>query len=331
MKIRTVCTCPLEIVHDIMRGKWKTIIVFQLRNGGMGLAELERGIEGITQKMLLQHLGELRAFGLIGKIEPDGYPLRVTYFLRARGKAVAGRADHAGYRRGIHAGERAGRHFGAQGHHPCRRGHTHKKVTTVLSATCRYRGHNTRRYGMNTALLLIDIQNDYFPGGAWELSHADEAAAQARLALGRFREQHRPVFHVRHINTRPGAAFFLPDTPGSEIHGAVKPLDGEPAIIKHAPDAFFQTDLHDALSRAGIRKLVVSGMMSHMCIDTSVRAARNHGYDITLLHDACATRDLSWNGKTIPAATVHEAFMAALHGAFADVRTTGDFLPSLPA
>ena len=153
---------------------------------------------------------------------------------------------------------------------------------------------------MNTALLLIDIQNDYFPGGAWELSHADEAAAQARLALGRFREQHRPVFHVRHINTRPGAAFFLPD-------------------------------LHDALSRAGIRKLVVCGMMSHMCIDTSVRAARNHGYDITLLHDACATRDLSWNGKTIPAATVHEAFMAALHGAFADVRTTGDFLPSLPA
>ena len=123
----------------------------------------------------------------------------------------------------------------------------------------------------------------------------------------------------------------MPDTPGSEIHGAVKPLDGEPVIIKHAPDAFFQTDLHDALSRAGIRKLVVCGMMSHMCIDTSVRAARNHGYDITLLHDACATRDLSWNGKTIPAATVHEAFMAALHGAFADVRTAGDFLPSLPA
>ena len=88
MKIRTTCTCPLEIVHDIMRGKWKTIIVFQLRNGGMGLAELERGIEGITQKMLLQHLGELRAFGLIGKIEPDGYPLRVTYFLRERGEKL---------------------------------------------------------------------------------------------------------------------------------------------------------------------------------------------------------------------------------------------------
>lgn len=147
----------------------------------------------------------------------------------------------------------------------------------------------------------------------------------------RTRPPHRPVFHVRHINTRPGAAFFLPGTPGSEIHGAVKLLAGELVIIKHAPDAFFQTDLHDALSQADIRKFVGCGMISHMRIDTSVRAARNHGYDITLLHDACATRDLPWNGKNIPAATVHEAFMAALHGAFAEVRTTEDFLQSLPA
>lgn len=88
MKIRKTCTCPLEIVHDIMKGKWKTIIVFQLRNGGMGPADLERGIEGITQKMLLQHLRELRAFGLIGKIEPEGYPLRVTYFLTERGEKL---------------------------------------------------------------------------------------------------------------------------------------------------------------------------------------------------------------------------------------------------
>lgn len=184
---------------------------------------------------------------------------------------------------------------------------------------------------MDTALLLIDIQNDYFPGGAWELSRADEAAEQARLTLERFRERHRPVFHVRHINTRPDAAFFLPDTPGSEIHGRVRPAEGETVIIKHTPDAFFQTALPEALSKAGIRKLVVCGMMSHMCIDTSVRAARTYGYETTLLHDACATRDLQWNGTPIPAATVHTAFMAALHGAFANVRTTEEFLSSLPA
>ena len=215
---------------------------------------------------------------------------------------------------------------------PCRRGHTHKKVTTVLSATCRYRGHNTRRYGMNTALLLIDIQNDYFPGGAWELSHADEAAAQARLALERFRNNTGP-FSTSGISTpvlaRPSSCRIRPVP---EIHGAVKPLDGEPVIIKHAPDAFSKRISTTPSAPGGHTETSSSaGMMSHMCIDTSVRAARSHGYDITLLHDACATRDLSWNGKTIPAATVHEAFMAALHGAFADVRTTGDFLPSLPA
>lgn len=184
---------------------------------------------------------------------------------------------------------------------------------------------------MDTALLLIDIQNDYFPGGAWELARADEAAGLARLALERFRERRWPVFHIQHINTRPDAAFFLPGTPGSEIHGKVTPADGEPVIIKHTPDAFFQTPLPEALHRAAIRKLVVCGMMSHMCIDTSVRAARTYGYETTLLHDACATRDLQWGGSIIPAATVHEAFMAALHGAFADVRATEDFLPSLPA
>lgn len=184
---------------------------------------------------------------------------------------------------------------------------------------------------MDTALLLIDIQNDYFPGGAWELSGPDEAAEQARLALEVFRERRWPVFHIRHINTRPDAAFFLPDTPGSEIHGRVSPAEGEPVIIKHTPDAFFQTALPEALNRAAIRKLVVCGMMSHMCIDTSVRAARTYGYETMLLHDACATRDLQWDGTIFPAATVHTAFMAALHGAFADVRTTGDFLSSLPA
>jgi DNA-binding HxlR family transcriptional regulator len=81
MKIRNGYTCPLEIVHDIIKGKWKTIILFQLRGGGVSLAGLERGIEGISQKMLLQQLKEMRDFGLVGKRTFEGYPLRVEYFL----------------------------------------------------------------------------------------------------------------------------------------------------------------------------------------------------------------------------------------------------------
>ena len=84
MKIRDDYTCPLEIVHDIIKGKWKTIILYQMKDGPKGLAELEREIEGITQKMLLEQLKELIEFGLVEKKSFDGYPLRVEYSITER-------------------------------------------------------------------------------------------------------------------------------------------------------------------------------------------------------------------------------------------------------
>lgn len=81
MKVRTGYTCPLEIVHDILKGKWKTIILYQMKNGPLSLVELERGIEGISQKMLLEQLKELIEFGLIQKKTFEGYPLHVEYSL----------------------------------------------------------------------------------------------------------------------------------------------------------------------------------------------------------------------------------------------------------
>ncbi|WP_033167926.1 helix-turn-helix domain-containing protein [Clostridium sp. KNHs205] len=81
MEIRTSYTCPLEIVHDIIKGKWKTIILFQLKYGNAALTKLEHDIAGINQKMLLQQLKELQEFGLVGKQSFDGYPLHVEYFL----------------------------------------------------------------------------------------------------------------------------------------------------------------------------------------------------------------------------------------------------------
>ena len=84
MKIRDDYTCPLEIVHDIIKGKWKTIILYQMKDGPKGLAELEREIEGITQKMLLEQLKELIEFGLVEKKSFEGYPLRVEYSITPR-------------------------------------------------------------------------------------------------------------------------------------------------------------------------------------------------------------------------------------------------------
>jgi DNA-binding HxlR family transcriptional regulator len=87
MKIRKAYTCPLELVHDIIKGKWKPIIIFNLRVGTMSLSELQKSIEGINQKMLLEQLKELIDFGIVDKHKSTGYPLHVEYFLtEARGK-----------------------------------------------------------------------------------------------------------------------------------------------------------------------------------------------------------------------------------------------------
>ena len=89
MKIREDYTCPLEIVHDLIRGKWKTIIIFQLQFGNTSLSGLKRDIVGISEKMLLQHLGELQHYGVVDKINSKGFPLSVEYFLTERGRKIS--------------------------------------------------------------------------------------------------------------------------------------------------------------------------------------------------------------------------------------------------
>jgi nicotinamidase-related amidase len=169
------------------------------------------------------------------------------------------------------------------------------------------------------ALLIIDIQNDYFPGGRMELEGSEVAAAQAAKVLKKAREERLPVFHVRHLSTRPGSTFFLPDTSGAEIHEAVKPQAGEAVIEKNFPNSFRATALEEKLKAAGVKELVVAGMMTHMCVDASVRHAADLGYKVTLVGDACATRAQTFGGETVPARQVHAAFLAALNGFYAKV------------
>ncbi len=177
---------------------------------------------------------------------------------------------------------------------------------------------------MKQALLIIDVQNDYFPGGRCELREPLRALANVERVLGTFREKDLPVIHVQHINTREGATFFLPGTEGAEVHKNLAPAPGEYLVVKHAPNAFFRTNLAEILKENGITDLVVCGMMSHMCVDTTVRACFDFGLGVTLLADACTTRDLAWEGTTIPAETVHATYMASLNGVFAKVVGTDE-------
>ena len=171
----------------------------------------------------------------------------------------------------------------------------------------------------DTALLIIDIQNDYFPGGAMELEGADAAGAKAGAALEKFRKNGNPVIHVRHLSVRPGSTFFLPGTKGAEIHASVSPRDVETVIEKNFPNSFRGTKLEQTLKESGVKNLVIAGMMTHMCVDATVRHAADLGYKITLLGDACATRAQSYAGEQVPARQVHAAFLAALNGFYAKV------------
>jgi nicotinamidase-related amidase len=174
----------------------------------------------------------------------------------------------------------------------------------------------------DTALLVIDIQNDYFPGGAMELEGADAAGAKAGTALEKFRNSGSPVIHVRHLSVRPGSTFFIPGTRGAEIHELVSPQGNETVLEKNFPNSFRNTELKATLDKHGIKNLVVAGMMTHMCVDATVRHAADLGYRITLLGDACATRAQSYAGEKVPARQVHTAFLAALNGFYAKVLDT---------
>jgi len=170
------------------------------------------------------------------------------------------------------------------------------------------------------ALLLVDIQRDYFPGGRMELHRSEAAAVQAGLLLGRFRSAGLPVVHVRHVSEESDAGFFLPDTTGIEFHDAVRPSPGEVVITKHTPNSFVRTDLSEHLFSMGVETLVIAGMMTHMCIDSTTRAASDAGFECVVVSDACATCDQVFEGTSIGATAVHMAFLAALDGTFATVK-----------
>jgi len=159
-----------------------------------------------------------------------------------------------------------------------------------------------------------------------EVSGSVQAGLRAREVLDFFRQRAMPVIHVRHISVRPGAAFFLPGTRGAEIHENVKPLSTETVIGKNYPNSFRDTSLRQILEKDGITRLVIAGMMTHMCVDATTRAAFDYGFGCTLVHDACAARQLSFGGATVPAAQVQSAFLAALNGLYARVASAGDFI-----
>ena len=179
---------------------------------------------------------------------------------------------------------------------------------------------------MKKALIIIDIQNDYFEGGKMTVVNSESASMNARKVLTYFRENNLPVIHIQHISTREGATFFLPNTKGVEIHKNVKPIENEKIIEKHFPNAFRETELLNYLKEKNISDLVICGMMTHMCVDATTRAGKDLGFNIELIGDACATRDLEINGEIVKASEVQKSFLSALNYFYSNVIQANDFI-----
>jgi len=179
---------------------------------------------------------------------------------------------------------------------------------------------------MKRALLVIDIQKDYFPGGKMQLVGAEEASLRARELIEGFRKGGEDLIHVQHIFQSSDAPFFVPGSEGTEIHPNVKPLANERLLVKHHANAFKNTPLNQWLRDSGVTDVVICGMMTSMCVDAATRAAADLGFNTYVAADACAAPDLRSGTELIPGRTVHNAFLAALGSLVARVENTRDIL-----
>ena len=185
---------------------------------------------------------------------------------------------------------------------------------------------NRKNMEIKKALLIIDIQNDYFEGGANPLVESLEASINAKALLKDFREKSLPVIHIQHFSTRAGSTFFIPNTKGVEIHENVMPISEEKVIAKNYPNSFRETDLLDYLKSNNITDLVICGMMTQMCVDATTRAAKDFGFNCVVIGDACATKDLEIQGKNVAASEVQKSFLAALNYFYSTVKNTQEYL-----
>lgn len=176
------------------------------------------------------------------------------------------------------------------------------------------------------ALIVIDLQNDYFPSGKWPLEGIEAAADNAARLLAAARGGGDLIIHVRHEFPGADAPFFVAGSQGAAINDSVAPLPGEMTIVKNSVNAFRDTGLKAALDGAGVDEVTILGAMSHMCVEGAARAAADFGFKVTVVHDACATRDVEFGGTTVPAAQTHAGAMAAIGFAYAALRSTQEHL-----
>ncbi|HUO61640.1 MAG TPA: cysteine hydrolase family protein [Candidatus Acidoferrales bacterium] len=173
----------------------------------------------------------------------------------------------------------------------------------------------------NTALLVIDVQLAMFQSSKKKPYLGDEFLARLSKLLHAARSVGVPVVYVQHSSKRGP---FVPGKPGWAIHPEIAPHPGEPVVDKHTPDSFKNTELKSVLDELGVHRLIIAGMQTEYCVDTTTRSAFSHDYEVVLVGDGHSTFDTA----QLPAESIVAHHNATLH-AFARVATSKDILHEL--
>ena len=163
-----------------------------------------------------------------------------------------------------------------------------------------------------TALLIIDIQYDYFPGGKFELKGVEEASIRAKKVLEFFRKKDLHIIHIQHESTEDPPSVFAPNSEGQKIHENVLPLPGETVFTKHLVSSFDQTPLLDHLKKNEINRLVIAGMQTNVCVLGTVIGGIKNEFEIVVLKDAAAARDFATHNETLLAIEAEGAKLATV-------------------
>ena len=179
------------------------------------------------------------------------------------------------------------------------------------------------------ALILIDIQQG-FDSPYWGARNNPGAEANAARLLTHWRANFWPVIHVRHMSTTPGSP-LNPDGGNVAFKPEVAPLTGEPVMTKRVNSAFIGTQLEPRLHSANVTALTICGLTTPHCVSTTTRMAANLGFQVDLVHDACAAfaanADASWrDGPATDPEMIHQSALDQLNGEFARLITTDEAL-----
>jgi nicotinamidase-related amidase len=181
---------------------------------------------------------------------------------------------------------------------------------------------------MGRALLVIDVQNEYFAGGALPITHPVGHLEQILQVMDRAATQ-VPTVVIQHHFPQPDKPFFQKGTPGWELHPAIAARPRDLLLEKTMPGSFTGTDLEAWLREQGVTTLAIAGYMSHMCCDTTARQAVHRGFEVEFLRDATGTLPLSNSAGEVTAEELHRSVLCAQQMLLSEVLDTETWLTRL--